>query len=110
MRNQVGLDLDGFPLDHEFPEDYGLEEEDECDIEVEPLFEDELANQADRTAPKRKSDTGPRHTWWARASFFASVGETLGKTPRRAPNKSIQPFGFVFTMSSMSTRSFRRTK
>lgn len=22
MRDQVGLDLDGFPLDHEFPEDY----------------------------------------------------------------------------------------
>ena len=28
MQDQVGLDLDGFPLDHEFPEDYGLEEED----------------------------------------------------------------------------------
>ncbi|XBH79145.1 hypothetical protein VPH35_105183 [Triticum aestivum] len=46
MRDQVGIDLDGFPLDHEFPDDYRLEEEDECDIEVEPLFEDELANQA----------------------------------------------------------------
>ncbi|KAE8802316.1 Eyes absent-like protein 4 [Hordeum vulgare] len=34
MRDQVGLDLNGFPLDHEFPEDYGLEEEDECDIEA----------------------------------------------------------------------------
>ncbi|KAE8815487.1 Protein UXT-like protein [Hordeum vulgare] len=46
MRDQlgVGLDLDGFPLDHEFPEDYGLEEEDECDIEAEPLFEGEAAN------------------------------------------------------------------
>ncbi|XBJ19833.1 hypothetical protein VPH35_010757 [Triticum aestivum] len=39
MRDQVGIDLDGFPLDHEFPNDYGLEEEDECDIEVELLFE-----------------------------------------------------------------------
>ncbi|KAE8785978.1 Eyes absent-like protein 4 [Hordeum vulgare] len=55
MRDQVGLNLDGFPLDHEFPEDYGLEEEDECDIEAELLFEDELANQAGETAPKRKS-------------------------------------------------------
>ncbi|KAF7004564.1 hypothetical protein CFC21_019776 [Triticum aestivum] len=44
MHDQVGIDLDGFPLDHEFPNDYGLEEEDECDIEVEPLFEDEVAN------------------------------------------------------------------
>ncbi|KAF7050059.1 hypothetical protein CFC21_058473 [Triticum aestivum] len=40
------MDLDGFPLDHEFPDDYGKEEEEECDTEVEPLFEDELANQA----------------------------------------------------------------
>ncbi|XP_037416435.1 uncharacterized protein LOC119279206 [Triticum dicoccoides] len=32
-RDQVDIDLDGFPLDHEFPEDYGLEEKDECDIE-----------------------------------------------------------------------------
>ncbi|KAE8806641.1 Eyes absent-like protein 4 [Hordeum vulgare] len=55
MHDQVVLDLDGFPLDHEFPEDYGLEEEDECDIEAEPLFEDELANQAAGTKPKRKS-------------------------------------------------------
>ena len=37
MRDQVGIDLDGFPLDHEFLDDYGLEEEDECDIEVEPF-------------------------------------------------------------------------
>ncbi len=54
MRDQVGIDLDGVPLDHEFPDDYELEEEDECDIEVEPLFEDELANQATGVKPKRK--------------------------------------------------------
>ncbi|XP_037474357.1 uncharacterized protein LOC119350806 [Triticum dicoccoides] len=55
MRDQVGMDLDGFPLDHEFPDDYGQEEEDECDMEVEPLFEDELANQVAGPKPKRKS-------------------------------------------------------
>ncbi|KAE8793878.1 Eyes absent-like protein 4 [Hordeum vulgare] len=55
MRDYVDLDLDGFALDHEFPEDYGLEEEDECDIEAEPLFEDELANEAGGPKPKRKS-------------------------------------------------------
>ena len=47
MRDQVGIDLDGFPLDHEFPNDYGLEEEDECDIEVELLFEGQ-ASQPNR--------------------------------------------------------------
>ena len=55
MQDQVGLDLDGFPLDHEFPEDYDLKEEDELDIDGEPLFEDELANQAAGAKPKRKS-------------------------------------------------------
>ncbi|KAE8811841.1 Cysteine-rich receptor-like protein kinase 10 [Hordeum vulgare] len=62
MRDQVGLDLDDFPLDHEFPEDYGVEEEDECDIEAEPLFEDELANQADGTKLKRKSKRTKAYT------------------------------------------------
>ncbi|KAE8771078.1 putative serine/threonine-protein kinase [Hordeum vulgare] len=46
MRDQVGMHLDGFPLDHEFPQDYVQEEEDESDIEGKPLFDDELANQA----------------------------------------------------------------
>ncbi|KAE8809735.1 Lectin-domain containing receptor kinase A4.3 [Hordeum vulgare] len=64
MRDQVGvgLDLDGFPLDHEFPEAYGLEEEDECDIEAQPLFEDDLANQVDGTAPKHKSKQTKAYT------------------------------------------------
>ncbi|KAF7101160.1 hypothetical protein CFC21_102555 [Triticum aestivum] len=55
MQDQIGLDLDGFPLDHEFPEDYDLEEDDELDINGEPLFEDELANQVAEVKPKRKS-------------------------------------------------------
>ncbi|KAE8770404.1 Lectin-domain containing receptor kinase A4.3 [Hordeum vulgare] len=41
--------------------------------------------------------SGPRHTRRPRTSFFSSVGETLSKTPRHAPNKRIQPFGFLFT-------------
>ncbi|KAI5003642.1 hypothetical protein ZWY2020_030802 [Hordeum vulgare] len=109
MHDQVGLDLDGFPLDHEFLQNYGLEEEDECDIEAEPLFQDKLANQADGTKPKRKSKRTKAYTA-AEDKLFVSVGETLGKTPRRESNKSIQPFGLVFTVSSMSARSFRRTK
>ncbi|KAE8820701.1 Phospholipid-transporting ATPase 1 [Hordeum vulgare] len=56
MQNQAGLD--DFPLDHEFPEDYGLEEEgDDMDIDGEPLFEEELANQTFVGAkPKLKSN------------------------------------------------------
>ncbi|KAE8805421.1 DNA repair protein rhp54 [Hordeum vulgare] len=36
MQDQAGLDLDGFPLDHVFSDDYGLEEKDEVDIDVIP--------------------------------------------------------------------------
>ncbi|XBI87449.1 hypothetical protein VPH35_025543 [Triticum aestivum] len=53
MEDQVGLD--SFPLDHGFPEDYNLEEEDQMHIDGEPLFEDELANQAAGVKPKSKS-------------------------------------------------------
>ncbi|KAE8779514.1 hypothetical protein D1007_47457 [Hordeum vulgare] len=58
MKDLVGLD--GFPVDHEFPEDYGLEEEeDDMDIYGEPLFEEELANRTFVVAmPKRKSSEG----------------------------------------------------
>ena len=52
MQDQAGLDLDGFPLDHVFSDDYGLEEEDEVDTDGEPLFEDELATQAAGMQPK----------------------------------------------------------
>ncbi|XBH80354.1 hypothetical protein VPH35_106111 [Triticum aestivum] len=62
IREQVGIDLDGSPLDHEFPDDYGLEEEDKCDIEVEPLFEDELANQTAGPKPKRESKRTKAYT------------------------------------------------
>ncbi|XBI27671.1 hypothetical protein VPH35_052118 [Triticum aestivum] len=50
-----------FPLDHEFPEDYGLEEEDDVDIDGEPLFEGELANQAGANK-KRKSKRTKAYT------------------------------------------------
>ncbi|KAE8797847.1 Eyes absent-like protein 4 [Hordeum vulgare] len=80
MHDQVGLDLDGFPLDHEFLQDYGLEEEDECDIEAEPLFQDELANQADGTKPKRKSKRTKAYTA-AEDKLFVSVGG-IGQDPK----------------------------
>ncbi|XBH54680.1 hypothetical protein VPH35_076931 [Triticum aestivum] len=107
MCDQVGIDLDGFPLDHEFPEDYGLEEEDECDIEVEPLFEDELANQAAGPKPKRKSKRTKAYTA-ADDKLLCECWRDIGKD-RRAPSKSIRPFGLVCTASFMSARSFHLT-
>ncbi|KAE8795189.1 Helicase SKI2W [Hordeum vulgare] len=62
MQDQVGLD--SFPLDHEFSEDYGLEEEeDDMDIDGEPLFEEELANRTAAGAkPKRKTKRTKAYT------------------------------------------------
>ncbi|KAE8811890.1 Eyes absent-like protein 4 [Hordeum vulgare] len=55
MQDQVVLDLDGFLLDHVFRDDYSLKEEDEMDIDGEPLFGNELTNQAAAVPRKRKS-------------------------------------------------------
>ncbi|KAE8797199.1 Phospholipid-transporting ATPase 1 [Hordeum vulgare] len=62
MQDKVGLD--GFPLDHEFSEDYDLEEEDDdMDIDGEPFFEEEVANQtAAGVKPKRKSKRTKAYT------------------------------------------------
>ncbi|XBI24408.1 hypothetical protein VPH35_049515 [Triticum aestivum] len=73
MRDQVGIDLDGFPLDHEFSDDYGLEEEDECDIEVEPLFEDELANQPPVLSRSARASTRRHFKLWRRHSRFNTM-------------------------------------
>ncbi|XBI13539.1 hypothetical protein VPH35_140263 [Triticum aestivum] len=109
MRDQVGIDLDGFPLDHEFPYDYGLEEEDKCDIEVWSPCSRTSSPTKPPVLSRSARASARRRTRWPRTSFFASVGKTLDKTPRRAPSKSIQPFGFVSTESFMSARSFRLT-
>ncbi|XBH71874.1 hypothetical protein VPH35_099271 [Triticum aestivum] len=81
MRDQVGIDVNGFPLDHEFPDDYGLEEEDECDIEVEPLFEDELANQAVGPKPKRKSKRTKAYTA-AEDKLLCECWRDIGQDPK----------------------------
>ncbi|KAE8816181.1 Eyes absent-like protein 4 [Hordeum vulgare] len=95
--------LDGFPLDHEFPKDYGPKEEDDyIDIDGEPLFEEELTNQTAVGAKPKQRASGRRHTRRPRTSSFASVGGTLGKTRRSEPNKSGQPYGLVFIVSFMS--------
>ncbi|KAI4996362.1 hypothetical protein ZWY2020_048153 [Hordeum vulgare] len=93
MRDQlgVGLDLDGFPLDHEFPEDYGLEEEDECDIEADPLFEDELANQADGTTPKRKSKRTKAYTA-AKDKLLCECWRDVGQDPKTGAEQKHSTF------------------
>ncbi|KAI5000046.1 hypothetical protein ZWY2020_004635 [Hordeum vulgare] len=81
MQDQVGLD--SFPLDHEFPEDYGLEEEeDDMDIDGEPLFEDELANQTVIGAkPKRKSKRTKAYTP-AEDKLLCECWRDIGQDPK----------------------------
>ncbi|KAI5017904.1 hypothetical protein ZWY2020_042792 [Hordeum vulgare] len=82
MHDQVGMDLDGFPLDHEFPKDYRQEEEDECDIEGEPLFEDELANQAAwAKQPKGKSKRTKAYTA-AEDKLLCECWRYVGQDPK----------------------------
>ena len=81
MRDEVGLDLDGFPLDHEFPKDYGQEEKDECDIKGEPLFEDELANQAIGAKSKRKSKRTKAYTA-AEDKLLCECWRDIGQDPK----------------------------
>ena len=91
MRDLVSIDLDGFPLDHEFPEDYGLEEEGECDIEVEPLFEDELANQAAGPKPKRKSKRTKAYTA-AEDKLLCECWRDIGQDPKTGAEQKHSTF------------------
>ncbi|KAE8769155.1 Lectin-domain containing receptor kinase A4.3 [Hordeum vulgare] len=98
-------DLDGFPLDHEFPEDYGLEEEDECDIEVEPLFEDELANQADGTAPKRKSKRTKAYTE-AEDKLLSECWRDIGQDPKTGTEQKHSTFWIRVHLEFHERRKF----
>nr|XP_020160914.1 uncharacterized protein LOC109746191 [Aegilops tauschii subsp. strangulata] len=91
MQDQVGLDLDDFPLDHEFSEDYGLEEEDELDIEREPLFEDELANQVFGVKPKRKSRRTKAYTA-AEDKLLCECSMDIGQDPKVGAEQKASTF------------------
>ncbi|XBH55237.1 hypothetical protein VPH35_077363 [Triticum aestivum] len=91
MHDQVGLDLDGFPLDHEFPEDYGQEEEDECDIKGEPFFEDELANQTAGAKPKRKSKRTKAYTT-AEDKLLCECWRGIGQDPKMSAEQKASTF------------------
>ncbi|XBI26028.1 hypothetical protein VPH35_050833 [Triticum aestivum] len=91
MHDQVVLDMDGFPLDHEFPEDFGLEEEDELDIEGEPLFKDELANQAAGGKPKRKSRRTKAYTA-AEDKLLCECWRNIGQDPKTGAEQKASTF------------------
>ncbi|XBI98964.1 hypothetical protein VPH35_019135 [Triticum aestivum] len=85
------MDLDGFPLDQEFSDDYGQEEEDKCDIEVEPLFENELANQAVDPKPKRKSKRTKAYTA-AKDKLLCECWRDIGQDPKTGTKQKHSTF------------------
>ncbi|XBJ19745.1 hypothetical protein VPH35_010682 [Triticum aestivum] len=91
MRDQVGLDLDSFPLGHEFLEDYNLEEEDECNIKGEPLFEDKLANQAAGPKPKRKSKRTKAYTM-VEDKLLCKCWRDIGQDPKTGAEQEHSTF------------------
>ncbi|KAE8778925.1 Lectin-domain containing receptor kinase A4.3 [Hordeum vulgare] len=79
--DEVGLD--SFPLNHELPEDYDLEkEDDDMDIVGEPLFEEELANQTIVGAKLKRKRKRTKAYTLVEDKLFLSVGGTLGNTRR----------------------------
>ncbi|KAF7107025.1 hypothetical protein CFC21_107714 [Triticum aestivum] len=72
-------------------EDYGLEEEDECDIEVEPLFEDELANQTAGPKPKRKSKRTKAYTA-AEDKLLCECWRDIGQDPKTGAEQKHSTF------------------
>ncbi|KAE8797304.1 Phospholipid-transporting ATPase 1 [Hordeum vulgare] len=81
VQDQVGLDVDGFRLDHVFPDDCGLEDEDEVDIIEESLFEDKLATRAAWVQPKRKSRQTKAYTA-AEEKLCCECWRDIGQDPK----------------------------
>ncbi|XBH95240.1 hypothetical protein VPH35_085834 [Triticum aestivum] len=68
-----------------------MREEDECDIEVEPLFEDELANQAAGPKPKRKSKRMKAYTA-AEDKLLCECWRDIGQDPKTGTEQKHSTF------------------
>ncbi|KAE8797557.1 Eyes absent-like protein 4 [Hordeum vulgare] len=75
--------LDGFSLDHDFPEDYSLEEEDDgMDIDGEPLFEQELANQTAARAKSKRESKRTKAYMPAEDKLLCESWRDIGQDPK----------------------------
>ncbi|KAE8795517.1 DNA repair protein rhp54 [Hordeum vulgare] len=105
MQDQVALNLDDFPLDNVFPDDYGFKEEDELDINGGGgLFEDYLANQAVGVKPKHKSRRTEAYTEGrGQAPLHSKLWRHSRSNTKASPSTSLIVGG-----SSKMRRSSRR--
>ncbi|KAE8774278.1 DNA repair protein rhp54 [Hordeum vulgare] len=95
MQDQVGLDVDDFLHNHEFPEDYDLKEEDELDIDGEPLFEDGLTNQAVWVKPKPKRRRMKTYTA-AKDKLLCECWRDIGQDPKVGAEQKASTFWTCF--------------
>ncbi|KAE8777977.1 Lectin-domain containing receptor kinase A4.3 [Hordeum vulgare] len=91
VQDQVGLNLDDFPLHHVFSDDYDLEEENEVDIDGEPLFENEIATQATGVQPKRKSTRTKAYTT-AKDKLLCERWRDIGQDPKVGTEQKASTF------------------
>ncbi|KAE8812281.1 Lectin-domain containing receptor kinase A4.3 [Hordeum vulgare] len=102
MEDQLGLD-NSFPIDHELPEDYGLDEEDdEVDIDGEPLF-NELPAQANAKNNKRKGKRTKAYTQ-NEDNFLCACWSDIGQDPKIDSEQK------AFTFSQRLHREFHERK
>ncbi|KAE8773727.1 DNA repair protein rhp54 [Hordeum vulgare] len=81
LQDQIGLD--GFPLDHEFSKDYDLEEDDDdMDIDREPLFEEELANQTTVGAKLKRKSKRTKAYMLAEDKLLCECWRNIGQDPK----------------------------
>ena len=70
-----------FSLDHEFPKNYGLEEEDEVDIDGDPLFfEDEVSTQAN--ANEKRQSIGTKAYTKDEDKLICECWRDIGQDPK----------------------------
>ncbi|KAE8788438.1 Lectin-domain containing receptor kinase A4.3 [Hordeum vulgare] len=105
MQDQASLDLDSFPLDHVFPDDYDLEVEDEVDIDREPLFEDELTTQAIGLQPKRKSKRMKAYTE-AEDKLLCECWRNIGQDPKAGTDQKVSTFWIRVHCESHKRKKF----
>ncbi|KAE8794768.1 DNA repair protein rhp54 [Hordeum vulgare] len=90
MEDQLGMG-GSFALDHEFSEDYDLhEEDDEVDIEGEPLFEEPLPAKAN-AKKKRKSKRTKAYTQ-DEGKLFCECWRYIGQDPKTGSEQKASTF------------------
>nr|XP_040243921.1 uncharacterized protein LOC120963370 [Aegilops tauschii subsp. strangulata] len=89
MQDQDGMGST-FPLDHELPKDYNIKEEDEVDIDMEPLFEDKLSTHVGANK-KHKSKRMKAYTQ-PEDKLLCEYWRDIGQDPKDGAEQKFAPY------------------